>query len=50
MYKVGRFVEGQTKGDVDISIASDQSISRLHAELLLKYDESECVINYRNLL
>lgn len=30
--------------DIDITIDSDQTVSRLHAELLLKFDQNQCVI------
>ena len=42
-YKVGRFIDGQASA-VEIPIGSDQSISRLHAEIQLTYDENDCVI------
>lgn len=30
--------------EVDIPIDADQTVSRLHAELFIKYEESQCVI------
>nr|QNH68103.1 nibrin [Brachionus koreanus] len=38
-YKIGRLMPN---AEVDIKIDSDQTVSRLHAELLIKYDQDQC--------
>lgn len=39
-YKIGR---SNPNNQVDVPIEEDLSVSRLHAELLLKYEEKQCV-------
>ena len=40
-YKIGRYLANNANSDVEIQIGNDQTVSRLHAELLIKFEENK---------
>ncbi len=40
VYKIGRSIGDQ---EIGLIIEEDKTVSRLHAEILMKYDENKCV-------